>query len=180
MQPQLAKEDKRREEQLLRSFHARAFHMHCFLTASTMRRALYYLHFTNTNRHREQRQKTFLSEYSQCPFWLQGAQCARQMSMNVQKGATIPQTLRQLYTTGGNGAKIKIRTDNFFPLKPCQDFYIHFNTPLNTRANGCLPVPGMINSCVDSMRIMTAEAETVALLIALMCSNTKFKKVSKK
>lgn len=146
-----------------------------------MRRVLYYLHFTNMKRLREQREETFLSEYSQCPFWLQEAQCARQMSMNVQKGTTIiPQTLRQRYTRRGNEVKIKIRTDNFFLLKLCQGFYIHFNTPLNMRANGCLPVPGMVNSCVDSMRIMTAEAETVALLIALMCSNTKFKKVSKK
>ena len=146
-----------------------------------MQRVLYYLHFTNMNRLREQREKTFLSEYSQCPVWLQEAQRARQMSMNVQKGTTtIPQTLRQLYTRGGNEAKIKIRTDNFFPLKLRQGFYMHFNTPLNMRANGCLPMPGMVNSCVDSMRIMTAEAETVALLIALMCSNTKFMKVSKK
>ena len=34
----------------------------------------------------------------------------------------------------------------------------------------------MVHSCVDSMRIMTTEAETMTLLITLICSNTKFKK----
>lgn len=54
------------------------------------------------------------------------------------------------------------------------------NTLPYKRRNGYLPVTRMVNSCVDSVRIMTTEAETVTLLIALICSNTKFKKVNKK
>lgn len=54
------------------------------------------------------------------------------------------------------------------------------NIPLNMRTNGYLPVTRVVNSCVDSMRIMTTEAETVTFLVALICSNTKFKKVRKK
>lgn len=74
----------------------------------------------------------------------------------------------------------KNQNGQFLPSETVPRLLHPLNTPLNMRAKGCLPEPGMVNSCVDSMRIMTAEAETVALLIALMCSNTKFKKVSKK
>lgn len=50
-----------------------------------MRRVLYYLHFTNMKRLEGSKTETFLSEYSQCPFWLKKLSVPRQMSMNVQR-----------------------------------------------------------------------------------------------
>lgn len=38
----------------------------------------------------------------------------------------------------------------------------------------------VVNSGIYSMRIMTTKAETVTLLVALICSNTKLKKAKQK
>lgn len=113
----------------------------------------------------------------QCPGWLEktsqagkGAcmigrdcqgllhDCAQEYGMNRSTGESV---------RGGSSLWIYAKVD-----PP--------GNPLSQSTNSCLPVSRVVNRSTDSMRIMTTEAETVTLLVALICFNTKFQKVSKK
>lgn len=134
-------------------------------------------------RFRELREKKkFFGEYSQCPTWLREVQSARQMSRNLQKMTTMILQIFNITTHKRRKWRSHNKNQNgqFFVSETVVRFLHPLNTPPNMRTNGCSPVTRMVNSCADSMRIMTTEAETVTLLIALICSNTKFKKVNKK
>lgn len=120
----------------------------------------------------------FLSEHSPCPIWL-GA--VLQMNRNAHMRNTY--VLQTLKRTMPERKKWKSQNDHHEQchLSETAPRLLHLpDTPPSKRRNGCLPVTRMVHSCVDSMRVMTAEAETMALLVALICSNTKFKKVNQK
>lgn len=66
-----------------------------------------------------------------------------------------------------------------YRLKTPRFMYVP-NSPVNKRRDAFLPMTRVVNSSIYSMRIMTTKAETVTLLVALICSNTKLKKAKQK